>query len=229
MRTALASLIAAAGLVSAAQAQEQAPAPAPAAPAAAVPVAPAAQPAAPAAPEAAAPAPVAPPEAPAEPPPALPTTGDGAVILNLLDKVCVPMVRGGDFEALSKAAGMKVNKRDGTATVGLGGDRNYTVVIYSPGSNKDVCRGEVHFALGQDAPIVSAFNIWSFLHQPELILQANYVSTNADGLKRVQKSWEHLDATSSVAVNFTTVSKPDDTPVNPKFGAGEFFYQERHN
>jgi hypothetical protein len=157
----------------------------------------------------------------------LPTTGDGAVILNIIDKVCVPLVRGGKLDDLAKANGFKFNRREGTWVKPLGGDKNYNVTMFPVGINKDVCRGEVHYAIGEEKPIVSAINVWAFLHQPELILQANYVSVNADGVKRVQKSWEHLDATSSTAVNFTTATKPDDTPLNSKFATGELYYQER--
>ena len=252
MRIALASLLLTAAVVTAAQAQTpaaQPPAPPAApAPAAAAPPAPAATTAAPAtaAPPAAAPtpapapgatpAPAAPDATPpaaapaAEAPPALPTTGDGAVVLNLIEKVCVPLVRGGDLAALAKTnatLGLKLNRRDGTYTMPLGGDKNYTITLSPPGVNKDVCRAEVHYALNSEKPIVSAVNIWSFLHQPELILQANYVSVNADGVKRVQKSWEHLDSTSSTAVNFTTWTKPDDSSLNAKYSTGEIFYQER--
>jgi hypothetical protein len=216
MRTAfVASLIIAAGVVSAAQAQDQTPPAQPAAPATA--------PAAPA-PDvsAAAPAPAA-----AEPAPTLPTTGDGAVVLSVIEKICVPLVRGGKLDDLAKANGFKQNRRDNTWVMGLGGDKNYTVTLFSPGSNKDVCRGEVHYAPGQDKPIVSAINIWSFLHKPELVLQANYVNTDPDGIKRVRKSWEHLESNSSVAVNFSTMTKPDDSPLNAKWGTAEFYYQER--
>ena len=249
MRIALASLILAAAIVPAAEAQTPA-APAaqpPAAPATTPPEAPASTPpATPGAPTAAPPAattpapaapattapPAATPEASApapaaEPPPTLPTTGDGAVILNIIDKVCVPLVRGGKLDDLAKANGFKLNRREGTWVKPLGGDKNYNVTMFPVGINKDVCRGEVHYAIGGEKPIVSAINVWAFLHQPELILQANYVSVNADGVKRVQKSWEHLDSTSSTAVNFTTATKPDDTPLNPKFATGEIYYQER--
>jgi hypothetical protein len=93
--------------------------------------------------------------------------------------------------------------------------------------NKDVCQAEVHFAVGQDAPIVKAINIWSFLHKPELILQANYVAVDADGVKRVRKSWEHLESNSSTAVNFTTWRKPDDSSLNRNYDTGILYYQER--
>ena len=127
-----------------------------------------------------------------------------------------------------KANGFKLNRRDQTWQVQLGTtNKDYSITMSPPGVNKDVCRGEVHYALNEDKPITTAVNIWSFLHQPELILQANYVSVNADGVKRVQKSWEHLDSTSSTAVNFTTWTKPDDSSLNAKFSTGEIYYQER--
>jgi hypothetical protein len=258
MRTALVSLIASAALVSAAQAQ----APAPAAPAAPTPPAapattPAAPPAAPApgattsapgAPAPGAPAPgattapapgaTAPPAAPAAPaaeaPPTLPTTGDGAVLISFIEKICVPLVRGGNLDTIAKANaatfGLKQNRRDKTWSMPLGltpASKDYVVNIVPPGSNKDVCRAEVHYALNEDKPIVSAINIWSFLHQPELVLQANYVAVNGDGVKRVQKSWEHFDSQASTAVNFTTWTKPDDTSLNAKYSTGEIYYQER--
>jgi len=234
MRIALASLILAAGLVTAAQAQDQAQ-PAPAAPPAA-PAAPPAAPPAPPAPDAAAPAAAQPPAAPtaegtpaptAEAPPTMPTTGDGAVLISVIDKMCVPLVRGGAFDDLGKAMGMKKNKRDSSWSMGLGGDKAYTVTVFAPGSNKDVCRGEIHYAVNQTDPIVKALNIWSFLHQPEFILQANYVKVYDDGVKRVQRSWEHLEANASQAVNFTTLTKADDSSLNGKYSTAEFYYQER--
>jgi hypothetical protein len=242
MRIVLASLLATAAaigaFVSVAQAQTPAAPAAQPAPAAQTPPAAPAPAAAPAqtttAPAAATPAPdaTAAPAAPAAPvaeaPPTVPTTGDGAQILSLIEKVCVPLVRGGNVEQLAKAYGMKLNRRDATWQIQLGTTtKDYSITLAPPGVNKDVCRAEVHYALNQDAPITTAVNIWSFLHQPELILQANYVSVNADGVKRVQKSWEHLDSASSQAVNFTTWTKPDDSSLNAKYSTGEIYYQER--
>ena len=149
----------------------------------------------------------------------------------MLEKVCVPLVRGGNLDDIAKANaatfGLKQNRRDKTWSMPLGGDKTYNLTVFASGSNKDVCRAEVHYAVNEDKPIVSAINIWSFLHQPELVLQANYVAVDPDGIKRVRKSWEHLDATSSTAINFSTWTKPDDSSLNAKFATGEIFYQER--
>ena len=256
MRTALASLIAATAMVSVAQAQTSATQPAPAP--AAQPTAPAPTTTAPPAPGAATPTPTtttpttttpatptppdanaAQPAAPATPaapaaeaPPTLPTTGDGATIISVIEKLCVPLVRGGNLDDIAKANaatfGLKKNRRDNTWQMPLGtGNKDYNITFAQPGVNKDVCRGEVHYALNQDKPIVEALNIWSFLHQPELVLQANYVEVDGDGVKRVRKSWEHFDSANSIAVNFSTWTKPDDSSLNNKFSTGEIYYQER--
>lgn len=253
MRTVSLSLLLAAGLATAALAQTPAapantaaPAPATAttappattttAPPAAAPAA--AQPGAPAttAPGAA-PAPAATPGAPeatapaaqAEAPPTLPTTGNGAAIIQVLEKVCVPLVRGGNLDQLAaQLPGARKNRRDGTWSWPLGGGRDYNVILQPQGVNKDVCLADVHYPIGGDEEIVKAVNVWSFLHKPELILQANYVAVDPDGVKRVRKSWEHLESASSTAVNFTTWRKPDDSPLNRNYDTGQLFYQERH-
>lgn len=218
------SLILAAGLATAAHAQT----PDAAAPAAAAPAPAAAPEAAPMAPAAASAAPAAAPAEPAPPPPALPTTGDGAAVISFLEKVCVPAVRGGKLEQLAPAAGMKKDRKSGGYVIALGGDRAYTITVQPMSSvNASVCQAEVHYAVNGEQPIVSALNVWSFLHDPELILQANYVNTDADGVKRTRKSWEHLGSSDSTAVNFTVWKNPDDTALNAKYDTGMVFYQER--
>jgi hypothetical protein len=152
------------------------------------------------------------------------------VIIQALEKVCIPLVRGGNLDQLApQIPGARKNRRDGTWTAPLGGaSRDYNITFQPQGVNKDVCLADVHFAIGGDAEIVKAVNVWSFLHKPELILQANYVAVDADGVKRVRKSWEHLESASSTAVNFTTWRKPDDSPLNRNYDTGQLYYQERH-
>ncbi|MBS0334259.1 MAG: hypothetical protein JSS35_15940 [Proteobacteria bacterium] len=236
MRIALASLFAASALATVAQAQQPAPptTPPPAAPEAPPAATTAAPPATPAAPATPAPDASAAPAQPATSPQdeakakLAALTGDGAQIVQTLEKVCVPLVRGGNFEQIMKANGYRLNRREQTWSIQLGTtSKDYNITMSAPGANKDVCRAEVHYALNQDKPIVEALVVWSFLHQPELELQANYVAVDADGIKRVRKSWEALTPTSSTAVNFSTWTKPDDSSLNAKYSTGELFYQER--
>jgi hypothetical protein len=211
MRTAFITLIFAAGLAGAAGAQTPPPT--------------AATPPAATAPTSAAPAA---PAAPGEAAPTLPTSGDGAAVIKALDQVCVPAVRGQGLDAAAKAAGLKQNRRDETWTMPLGSGRDYVIIFQPQFSQKNVCQAEVRFAVGQDKPIVSAINIWAFLHKPELEPRANYVAVDADGVKRTRRSWEHVEPNgASVAVNFSVERKPDDSPINSRYDTGQLFYQER--
>jgi len=150
------------------------------------------------------------------------------VVISALERICVPAVRGQGLDAVAKAAGLRLNRRDGTWTMPLGGDKTYVMIFQPQFSQKDVCQAEVRYALGQDKPIVSAINVWSYLHKPELILQANYIAVDPDGVKRTRKSWEHLESNgASTAVNFSIWKKPDDTSLNNRYDTGMLFYQER--
>jgi len=218
MRTALSSLILAAGLATAAHAQD--PAAQPAAPAPAP---------APAAPVPAAEAPAPAPAAEAPPPPVLPTSGYGFEAIQVIEQVCVPAVRGQGVDAVAKAAGYKQNRRDQTWTKAYGAENKiYQVVVSPSGSNKSVCNVELRYPTGSDADVAKALNVWSFTHQPPLDPTANYTQPqDPDGLKRVRRSWEYLTQTQSIGLNFSTVRKPDDSQVNAKYDMGTVQYQER--
>lgn len=218
MRTAaLASLIFAAGLGTAAHAQDPATQPAPA------------QPAPAAAPPPAAETPAAPPAEPAPPPPTLPTSGYGFDAIQVIEKVCVPAVRGQGVDAVAKANGFKQNRRDQTWTRAFGTENKaFQVIAFPSGSNKSVCNIELRYPMGAAEDIAKALNVWSFVHQPPLDPTANYTQPqDPDGLKRVRRSWEYLTTNQSVGLNFSTVRRPDDTQVNKNYDMGTVQYQER--
>ena len=77
------------------------------------------------------------------------------MLLNIVEKLCVPLVRGGNLDQLApQVPGMKKNRRDGTWQMPLGGDKNFTVTMFPVGVNKDVCRGEVHYSPDNEKAIV---------------------------------------------------------------------------
>jgi len=222
MRLVLASLIVATGLATAAQAQD------PAAQPAAPPAPPAATPAPPPAPAPAAEAPPAPPP----PPPTVPTTGDGALAISILEKVCIPAVKGQKLDDVAKANGFKMDRRTQAwvrpLSLEKGANKDFQVIVAPIGSNKGVCNAELRYAIGTDTEVAKALNVWAFVHQPPLDPTANYTQPqDPDGLKRVRRSWEYLTSTNSIGLNFSTVRKPDDSPLNAKFDTATMTYQER--
>lgn len=215
MRTALSAIILAAGVATAAHAQDPATQPA-------APPAPAPAPA-PAEAPAAAPAPGAPPA------PTLPTSGYGFEAIQVIENVCVPAVRGQGVDAVAKAQGFKLNRRDQTWVKPYGTENKiYQVIVAPSGSNKSVCNVELRYPTGADADVAKALNVWAFVRQPPLDPTANYTQPqDPDGLKRVRRSWEYLTTNQSVGLNFSTVRKPDDSQVNAKYDMGTLQYQER--
>jgi hypothetical protein len=213
MRKTIASLIVLSSLAGAAMAQEAttaAPAPAPEA-----------------APAPAAPTPAPAPEAAPAEQPTLPTTGDGAAVLSVLERVCVPAIRGGDLDQLAKSSGMKKDRKSGGWMTALGADKRYSMIVQPLGANRDVCQVEVHYAIDAEKPIINALNVWSFLHVPELRMQNNYVNVDADNIKRTKTTWEYFTDTSSIGLVFNQMKNPDGSPLNAKFDTAMVRYQER--
>ncbi len=234
MRTAIVSLIALAGLATSATAQTSPPAaeapPVTAPPATAPTSPPAADPMAPATPPAA--DPTAPPAAQAAPAPepekvyTLPTTGPEGQIIDVLNRVCKPLVKGGNLDEIMKGmAGYKKNRRDLTYTATLV-TKPYTLTIWPTGSNKDVCRMVVNYEIGKETPIIVGLNIFSFLHRPELLQQRNDYTPSAE-YKRVTNTWEYLTDNESIGLVFMQLKKPDGSSVNKKWDMGEVLYSER--
>lgn len=214
MRSAFATFIAVTSVAVAASAQ--------------TPAAPAADPAAaPAAPEAAADI-LIPEAAPVVPQKTytLPTDGEVGQIISVINNICVPLVRGGDLDKLATPAmGYKKNKRDMTYTTTLVA-KPYTLTIYAPGSNKEVCRIAINYTTGEEKPIIVGLNIFSLLHQPELLQQRNdYVP--ATDYKRITNSWEYFTDHDSIGLVFLQLKKPDGSEVSPKWSMGEVLYSER--
>lgn len=156
--------------------------------------------------------------------PTLPTSGDGAELIQVIDQICVPAVRGGDLDALAKSHGFK--KRKGAWVRGLSSGKDYTVTLQPQGSNKNVCQADVNYAIGQEKPIVNALNVWAFLHKPQMPLQRNdFVVQGA--VKRITLSWEYYTDKVSTGLVFVQLKNADGSPMSAKYDSGTLLYSER--
>jgi hypothetical protein len=211
MRTALVSLVALAGFTTAAVAQ---PAETP--------------PAEPTAPASAAEAPAAPPAteaAPAQELPQRPTSGIGAIALDAIERICVPLVRGGDADQLARGYGLK-KQRD--RYVGTLETKPYTIALEPQRSDKDTCELTLEFAIGQDEELAKALHTWAFLHDPELKPYRSDIRPDpVDGNQLTTRSWEHFTNTESTGLVFVLHRKPDGTPIARNRERAKILYQER--
>lgn len=157
----------------------------------------------------------------------LPTDGEIGQILNVIQTVCVPLVRGGQLAKLATpAAGFKRNKKEGGFTQTLVA-KPYTLTVYEPGSNKEVCRVGINYTSGGEKPILLGLDKFAYLNQPRLRLQRenNYIPPT--DFMRVTSSWEYFTDQESTGLVLVQLKKPDGTEVNPKWGMGEILYSER--
>jgi hypothetical protein len=184
-------------------------------------------------PEAAAAAPAQTAEAPkpAEPPPTLPTTGDGAVVTNLLTQVCRPLVeQGGDLKAMAKKLGLKQDRKSGEYVMALSQKPFQISVVPMGETNKNVCELHVRYAPGWDQPIIDAMNIWRFLHDPQLHLQRNDIGkyTNTQRQTTTWDNWENQAYDGKmIGLIFVQLKGPNGGPVNPNYAEGIIQYSQR--
>lgn len=223
MRAVLLSLFAAGSLTATAFAQEAVqptpePQPAPeAAPAPATEVAPAADPA-----TAAPPAPVAAPEPPPPPPPppAAPTEPTSVLFNDMIKRVCMPLVKGGDINQIAKSFGFKQNKRDmvWTKTWAPG----MKVTLREQGVNKDVCSISVQHPInGLEATITDTHN-WAMYNG--WTLEDNAKRTT--DMERSNRKWSFVDTTNNTRQDIVliTVRKIGGAPVNAKYDQTDILY-----
>jgi len=156
----------------------------------------------------------------------VPTDGEVGQIISVINNICVPLVRGGDLDKLATPAmGYKKNKRDMTYTATLVA-KPYTLTIFAPGSNKEVCRIAINYTSAQEKPIIVGLNIFSLLHKPELEQQRNDFVPATD-FKRITNSWEYFTEHESTGLVFLQLKKPDGSEVSEKWSMGEVLYSER--
>lgn len=220
MRVALLALVAAGAISSVAIAQD-APAPQPAPPAEPAP-APDAAPATPPAPEAPpapdaapAPAPEAPPAPPPEPP-RTPTDATSLAVLNVLERICLPLAKGGDLPSLAKPLGFKLKKDLWVQQYAKG----YTISVHPVGSNPGVCNVDIDHPIDGVKEVIIDLHNWAMGRDWTLYRNDKYVTDK----ERSTRSWEKNTDTSQEAVVLVTVRKTDGTPLSGRADHSELLY-----
>lgn len=177
---------------------------------------PPAAPEAPPAPEApVAEVPAAPEEpAPPPPPPPEPTDVTSLAVLNVIERVCMPMVRGTPIAQVAPALGFK-KKRDVWVWVY---QKGYQVSIQPSTTNPTVCTIDVNHPVESVAPaatLATDLHYWAQRRGGGWYL-ARFDRFVSD-MERTTRSWEREGETELEALILMTERKVDGQPVKPKF------------
>ncbi|MFZ5669433.1 MAG: hypothetical protein ACOY4K_08050 [Pseudomonadota bacterium] len=203
-RLALLTLTAAGVIAGAAFAQETpAPAPAPeAAPAAEAPTAP---------------------EAPPAPPPA-PTDITSLAVINTIERVCAPMVRGTSIAQVAPSLGFKKKKDVWVWAY----QKGYSVSIQPSTTNPTVCTIDVNHPVEAVAPAATLATDLHYWAQRQgggwyLARFDRYVTD----MERTTRSWEREGGSEMEALVLMTERKIDGRPVNAKFDHTQVLFSIR--
>ncbi len=186
--------------------------PTPAAPPPATAAAPAAPPAA--APETPAPAPEAPPAAPTDP--------VAIALLDTLQSVCVPAVKGGNLASLTKTAGYR---KTGDNFVYKG--KGFQLTVESPGSNPNQCHVDIIHPADPAAPaqtMVIALHNWAAIDRDYSLYRND---KNVSGsVEYTTRSWEHTADGKHQALVITTMRKADGSPAKGASDTSQMIFSE---
>jgi hypothetical protein len=162
----------------------------------------------------------APPPSPPEPPPPPPTDPTAIAAVSILEKVCIPAVAGGNWDALSKAAGLK-RARDAWVLKGP----TYQFTVNPPGSNPHSCIVDITHPVDPDAPakpvVVALHNWaavtrgWSLYRNDKGVVGAAQITT---------RSWENSADGKNEALVITTFRKADGSPAKPTAETSQMIY-----
>jgi hypothetical protein len=195
------------------------------------PPAPPTQPASPATPEAAqAPATPAAPEAPPAPPPPpppkpLPTDAEAVRVLDMLDRVCAPLVRGANVKTTAQTVGLRING-DGDMILGQDGGRR--MIIQPPTTaNPNNCTITVRYVAGEEAAIRDGLDAWSERRDPALAPDKVAVQNPEDGGVSVTSTWLGYANNKVEGVVFILHNKADGTPQGGRIGEAQVLYSYR--
>lgn len=163
--------------------------------------------------------------------PQLPTTGDGAAIVGVLQDVCTPLVEGnGELEPLAEAAGFRQDRRSQQWTLPLSQRPFQIEVRKASGRQGTVCEMRVRYAPGWQGPIIEALNVFRFLHEPQLVLQRNEQAEYAD-LNRTTNTWDNWDNQGFDGAMYGLVivqeKGPGGAAISPNYDQALIQYQKR--
>lgn len=181
------------------------------------------QPAAPGAPEApAAPAPADAAPTPEAPP--VPTDVTSLTVMNVIERVCTPMVRGTPIAQLAPALGFK-KKKDVWVLVY---QKGYLLSIQPSTTNPNICTIDVNHPVEATAPaatLATDLHYWAVRQGGGWYL-ARFDKYVTD-MERTTRSWEKEGDVEGEALVLMTERKIDGRPVNAKYDHTQVLFSIR--
>jgi len=159
------------------------------------------------------------PAAPEPPPPPPPAPTDATAILfrTQLEKLCMPLVRGGDISKLAPPLGFKKKRGNNYE---LQWAKGYKAFVSDPGNNPRVCTVLIQHPVDGLIPTIDDLHGWAIYR--DWTLEENAKRTT--DMERSTRKWEFNTPTSREVIVLLTTRKADGSPINKNYDQTELIY-----
>ena len=144
------------------------------------------------------------------------------VFNTLLQRLCMPLVRGGDINQLAPGLGFK-KKRDGTWEWQYA--KGYKAITRDPGNNPAVCIVTVQHPIEGLEATITDIHGWAMYRDWTLGDGGKRVTD----LERTNRKWENITAESFEAIVLMTVRKANGQPMNSRWDQTDLIYSYQKN
>jgi len=146
-------------------------------------------------------------------------------VLDILDRVCAPLVRGADVKTTAKTVGLRING-DGDLILSQDGGRR--MIIQAPTvANPNNCSMTVRYVAGEDVAIRDGLEAWSERRDPALAPDKVAAQNPEDGGVSVTSTWLGYANGKAEGVVFILHNKADGTPQGGHIGEAQVLYSYR--
>jgi hypothetical protein len=150
----------------------------------------------------------------AEPAAPAPPTGISARVLQVMDTVCLPMIRqpGSDQKTFAKTAGLGKAREDNSWQMKLDGVNRLTVRMPNPG-NVSSCDITVQYDIGQGPAVIAALAAWGAGQPVPLQKDKDAAPYVIDNVNYATTNWTAYSASTRMGLAFTEQKRADGSPV----------------
>lgn len=165
--------------------------------------------------------------APSPPPAAapaktLPTSGDAAQFLSVLDRVCTPLLNGAKPADVIAAAGLRKGREDALYLPLDGGKRiNITPPRYN---NPTICALDVVYDVGGGDAVFNALDAWASLHPTVLAPLRVREQSQIDNELHIISSWTGAGAKATEGLLLVQRKRADGGPLSANREQAQIIY-----
>jgi hypothetical protein len=146
-------------------------------------------------------------------------------VIDTVEKICKPSVKGGNLDQLAKANGFAMKKKLWTKSMAT---KPYQIVVQPKSTaNPNVCTLTIDFPAETGQILANGLHAWASREDPIMQSQNVYAVPPVGKIKRTTLSWETKTEGAYSAMSVGLLRTADDKPVLKGADQAELLFQYR--